>query len=117
LLCLDRAATGDAIVAALQILEEMVVSSVPLHALKTGMKKFPHRIVNVPVARRVDLSQVAAVEAARQSAQAILGSSGRIILRASGTELLFRVTVEGEDAAAVDQCATALAEVVRQAAL
>lgn len=117
ILCLDRAATGDAIVAALQILEEMVITTQPLHALKLGMKKFPHRIINVPVARRVDLSQVASVEAARETAQAMLGESGRIILRASGTELLFRVTVEGEDAAQVDLCASALADAVRAAAV
>lgn len=117
LLCLDRAATGDAIVAALQILEEMVTSSQPLAKLKSGMHKHPQLMINVPVSRRIDLSQTPLVESARLRAQMALGESGRIILRASGTELLFRVTVEGADLALVRSCAEDLAESVRISAM
>lgn len=116
LLCLDRAATGDAIVAALQILEVMVLAQLSLAELKQGMQKHPQLIVNVPVMRRVDLSDMPGVLAARLRAEQALGSTGRIILRASGTELLFRVTVEGADLETVSSCAHDLAAAVRLAA-
>ena len=55
IICLDRTTTGDGIVSALQVLAAMVKSGKTLHELKSGMKKYPQRMINVPVSGKVDL--------------------------------------------------------------
>jgi phosphoglucosamine mutase len=80
------------------------------------MQKFPQQIINVQVARRFDAAADKTLAAAIAKVEQELGKRGRVVLRASGTEPVIRVMVEGEDAQAVGRHAATLAEVVRAAA-
>ena len=115
LLCLDRTTTGDGLVSALQVLAAMKQTGRPLAELTAGMARFPQVMVNVRVKERIDPAKSPAIQAAVQRVEASLGDSGRVVLRASGTEPLIRVMVEGRDEPVVKRHAQELAEVVRQA--
>jgi len=115
LLCLDRTTTGDGLVSALQVLAVMKRSGRPLAELTAGMPRFPQVMVNVRVKERIDPRQSPAIRAAVERVEAALGTNGRVVLRASGTEPLIRVMVEGQEEPVVNRHAHELAEVVRQA--
>jgi len=115
IICLDRTTTGDGIVSALQVLAAMVKSGKSLHELKTGMKKYPQHMINVPVSGKVDLEKAAAVQQAVRSAEQRMAGRGRVLLRPSGTEPVVRVMVEGEDEQQVREEAEQLALVVAAA--
>lgn len=110
--CLDKTTTGDAIIAALQVLAAIVSSGKPLHELKKGMSKFPQRMINVKVGKKSDPMQNPDVAEAVEVAEARLAGRGRVLLRPSGTEPVIRVMVEGEDQALVQQLTEELAETV-----
>ncbi len=112
IICLDRTTTGDGIVSALQVLAAMVQSGKSLYELKTGMKKYPQRMINVPVSGKVDLENAHAVQQAVRSAEERMAGRGRVLLRPSGTEPVVRVMVEGEDEQQVHAEAEQLASVV-----
>ena len=114
IICLDITSTGDGIVAALQVLEAMLVAGQPLSALVGGMQRFPQHMVNVRLAERVDLSASPAVLSAVAATEARLNGEGRVLLRPSGTEPVIRVMVEGRQEAEVQALANELAEVVRR---
>lgn len=113
IVCLDKSSTGDAIVAALQVLKAIVESGKSLAELKSGMSKFPHRLINVRLAERVDVMSKASVQKAIADAEQQLAGQGRVLLRASGTEPVIRVMVEGQNAPLVQALAESLAETVR----
>ena len=115
IICLDRTTTGDGIVSALQVLAAMIKSGKSLHDLKAGMKKYPQRMINVPVTKKVNLDDSSVVQEAVKSAEQRLAGKGRVLLRPSGTEPLVRVMVEGEDAQQVSDEADQLASVVAEA--
>jgi phosphoglucosamine mutase len=115
IICLDRTTTGDGIVSALQVLAAMVKSGKTLHELKAGMNKYPQRMINVPVTKKVDLDSFPVVQDAVRSAEQRLAGRGRVLLRPSGTEPLVRVMVEGEDAEQVNEEADNLASIVAEA--
>jgi phosphoglucosamine mutase len=115
LLCLDRTTTGDGLVSALQVLAAMKRTGRRLAELTAGMARFPQVMVNVRVSERVDPARSPVIQAAVQRVEASLGEAGRVVLRASGTEPLIRVMVEGRDEPVVKRHAQELAEVVRQA--
>ena len=114
IICLDRTTTGDGIIAALQVLAEMHNSSKTLHELKAGMQKFPQVLVNVRTEKRINPDHSETIQKAVKSVEEKLGGEGRVLLRASGTEPLIRVMVEGRDHDTVTEFANELAEVVRQ---
>ncbi len=93
----------------------MIVSSgKSLAELTADVQKLPQVMINVPVSSRVsNLESSVAINESMKSVIEQLGSSGRVILRASGTEPLIRVTLEGVDEKQVHQLAEELAEVVR----
>ncbi|MBK1734257.1 phosphoglucosamine mutase [Halorhodospira abdelmalekii] len=113
IICLDRTTTGDGLVSALQVLEIMVTSGRALAELAAELELFPQRLVNVPLAKGVDVMAAPQLQAAVADAEAVLGEHGRILLRPSGTEPLLRVMVEGQDAEQVEQLAEQLAETAR----
>ncbi len=115
IICLDRTTTGDGIVAALQVLAEMQVSGKSLAELKSGMQKYPMELVNVRVAKKVDINKFDGIKKAVAAVEKKLGDNGRVLLRASGTEPLIRVMVEGVNAEEVVKYAHQLAEDVRNA--
>jgi phosphoglucosamine mutase len=116
LLCLDKTTTGDGLIVALQVLAVMKTTGKSLAELAAGMQKFPQQLVNVQVARRFDAGADPTIAAAIARIEEALGKRGRVVLRASGTEPVIRVMVEGEDAQAVGRHAATLADAVRTAA-
>jgi phosphoglucosamine mutase len=86
-----------------------------LAELASGMPQFPQVMVNVRVRERIDPRDSPAIQDAVRRVEAALGRTGRVVLRASGTEPLIRVMVEGEDEAMVARHANELAETVRGA--
>ena len=114
ILCLDRASTGDAIVSALQVLESLTRRGMTLEEALAGYQPLPQRTVNVPVRSGSPLSHPDVI-AAREQAEAELAGRGRLVLRASGTEPVIRVTVEADDAALMQGVLDALAAAVSAA--
>ena len=115
ILCLDQTTTGDGIISALQVLRAMVSSRLSLSEIKQGMKKMPQKMINVRLPRKVDVSNDASVLDAVAQAEEKMAGKGRVLLRASGTEPVIRVMVEGESAALVADVAQDIAAVVEQA--
>jgi len=116
IICLDRTTTGDGIVSALQVLAYLVTENTSLHEAKSGMKKFPQLMINVPLHGNADPMHSSAVQQSVVQAETRLEGRGRVLLRSSGTEPLIRVMVEGEDELLVSQLANEIAEQVEQAA-
>ena len=116
IICLDQTSTGDGIIAALQVLHEIVSAGQELHELKRGVTKYPQSLINVPVAQKWTLDDSQAVKQAITDVESDLGEGGRVLLRASGTEPLVRVMVEGIDKDRVETLAGQLAAVVSEAA-
>ena len=114
IICLDKTTTGDGIIAALQVIAEMQKTGLSLHDLKSGMQKYPQVLINVRTAQKVDLAHEGIQQAVRAVEQG-LGSEGRVLLRASGTEPLIRVMVEGRNQSDVENYAKQLANDVKQA--
>jgi phosphoglucosamine mutase len=112
IICLDRTTTGDGIVSALQVLAAMRERQRTLYELKKGMEKYPQLTINVPVTDKALVASNDAVSRAVQDAETELGARGRVLLRASGTEELVRVMVEGQNADDVRCIAENLASVV-----
>lgn len=115
IVCLQHTTTGDGIISALQVLSAMQHSGSSLHELKKGMQKFPQVLINVKLKPGSKPMEHALVQAAVAEAETELGDNGRVLLRASGTEPLIRVMVEGRDTAQVQRCAEIIAEAVRAA--
>ncbi len=116
LLCLDRASTGDAIVAALQVLEALRRRGQSLGQALAGYQPLPQQTINVRIAPGAKPLDAPAVQAARAEAEAALAGRGRLVLRPSGTEPVVRVTVEADDEALMQQVLDRLAGAVRAAA-
>lgn len=114
ILCLDRTSTGDGIVAALQVLTEMVQTGESLAQLTSAITKCPQHMINVGVGAGVVFSTEGEVGQAVQEVEARMGERGRVLLRPSGTEPLVRVMVEGEDYQEVVKEAEQLADLVEQ---
>jgi phosphoglucosamine mutase len=106
--------TGDGIISALQILCAMCETGNNLASLKNGFQKYPQILLNVPTNGSFDLNAPAVQDAVRATEQQ-LGKAGRVLLRASGTEPLVRIMVEGEQSKQVETLAKNLAQVVEQA--
>jgi len=116
IICLDRHTTGDGIVSALQVLAAIREEGKGLADLAGKLQLFPQKLINVRVTRGFDWQRDAAIARARADAERRLGERGRLLLRASGTEPLLRVMVEGEDEAEVVAIAAELAASVERAA-
>lgn len=113
IICLDANTTGDGIVAALKVLAVMAFTGRTLKELKEGMTKFPQMLINVPIANRANVIDHPNITSAVTKAESRLNGRGRVLLRASGTEALVRVMVEGQDSSVVELVAEELAEVVK----
>ncbi|MGI9200208.1 MAG: phosphoglucosamine mutase [Woeseiaceae bacterium] len=115
MLVLDQTTTGDGLVCALQMLAIMRQSGKKLSELAGGMAKYPQTMVNVRTQERFDPTESAVIQDAVVAAETELADAGRVVLRASGTEPLIRVMVEGEDREQVIALAERLAAVVEDA--
>ncbi|MDO9105715.1 MAG: phosphoglucosamine mutase [Methylovulum sp.] len=115
IICLDKTTTGDGIIAALQVIAEMQYSGKNLHELKAGMQKYPQVLINLKTHKKISLDSNTAIQAAVKATERKLGDQGRVLLRASGTEPLIRVMVEGEHKDLVQNYADQLADEVKKA--
>ncbi len=116
MIVLDRTTTGDGLICALQVLAVMKATGRALSALASGMPKYPQTMVNVRVDRKMNPEDSLAIRSAVSEAEEKLKDTGRIVLRASGTEPVIRVMVEGQDEEIVEDLANQLAKVVAKAA-
>lgn len=116
ILCLDKHTTGDGIISALQVLRALRETGETLETCTADLEAYPQVMINVPVSRGFTLDASSAVQTVVAGVEAELDGSGRVVLRASGTEPLIRVMVEGRDAALVRDLAETIAGSVRQAA-
>lgn len=108
----DHANTGDGLLTALQLLAEVKRSGQTLQELSRVMVRFPQVLINVKNVAKERLASSTAIAAAVKAAETELGSNGRVLLRASGTEPLVRVMVEAQSDAVAQNVATKLAQVV-----
>ncbi|MFZ9100136.1 MAG: phosphoglucosamine mutase [Candidatus Planktophila sp.] len=109
----EFANTGDGILTALQLAQEVVRTGQSLAQLAGAMKRFPQVLINVPNVAKDKLGDSLAISAAVAKAEATLGDSGRVLLRASGTEPLIRVMVEAASDNLAQEIAASLAETVK----
>jgi phosphoglucosamine mutase len=115
ILCLDKTTTGDGLISALQVLAIMKQSGAGLAELAAPMKKYPQVLLNVRVAKQSDPLTHPHVESVVKEVERRFNGRGRIVLRASGTEPVIRVMVEGFDAALVKKGARQIAAAVESA--
>lgn len=112
IICFDKTTTGDAIIAALQVLIAMWNEDKTLYQLKSTMTKLPQVLKNVRIKQKTDpMANDVVCEAVEEQSKRLSGQ-GRVLLRASGTEPLIRVMAEGTDAALVDSVVVELVDVV-----
>ena len=110
LLALDKHTTGDGLVSALQILQTCVRSGKTMAELLKDVTLFPQTLINVRLRPGQDWQSNARMKEEVQKAEAELGDTGRVLIRASGTEPLVRVMVEARDEAQANACAKRIAD-------
>ncbi|TAL98851.1 MAG: phosphoglucosamine mutase [Paraburkholderia sp.] len=115
ILSLDRHSTGDGIVSALLVLAAMQRSGKTLAELLDGVTLFPQKLINVRMKPDADWKGNEAIQQAIRAAEGALDGSGRVLIRASGTEPVLRVMVEARHERDAVQHAEAIANVVKQA--
>ncbi|MGH8751853.1 MAG: phosphoglucosamine mutase [Burkholderiales bacterium] len=116
IICLDKHTTGDGMVSALQVLHALRADGKNLAELAHDVELYPQMLVNVKVAKGFDFNGKKPVQAALTQAAADLGQDGRVLLRASGTEPVVRIMVEGQPQNKVQHWADTIAQAVREAA-
>lgn len=115
ILTLDKASTGDAIVAALQVLALVVETGKSLSQLLAGYTQLPQTLVNVQLSQRQDPFAHSELAARFAEAEQSLMGRGRLLIRQSGTEPVIRVMVESDDETECHTLANELAGAIRQA--
>ncbi|HVF27371.1 MAG TPA: phosphoglucosamine mutase [Pyrinomonadaceae bacterium] len=106
---------GDGMVTTINILRAMVESKRGLHELTEGFVRYPQVLVNVPVREKRPFTEMAEVNDRIRATESALGERGRLLLRYSGTELLARVMIEGEEQKKINDLATMLADDITRA--
>jgi phosphoglucosamine mutase len=107
------ATTGDGLLTALRILEISRQAGAGLDELTAGLQIYPQRLKNVPVRAKQALTGLPAVARAIEECERAFGSSGRVLVRFSGTEPLARVMVEGPDLARVEEFTDRIAAAIQ----
>ncbi|HKS11253.1 MAG TPA: phosphoglucosamine mutase [Pyrinomonadaceae bacterium] len=105
---------GDGMITALCLLRALRESSQTLTAATAGFQQYPQILVNVRVREKVPLDQIPAVDAAVRSVEERLSHKGRLLLRYSGTELLARVMIEGENQFEIEEYANRIADAIKE---
>ena len=115
IVCLARHTTGDGIISALQVMRALRETGATLREAVSGVTLYPQVLINVALKKHFDFSNHRGVKEAVAKAEQDLGAAGRVLLRASGTEPVIRVMVEGKQQARVKMLAESIAETVRAA--
>ena len=113
LLALDKHTTGDGLVSALQVLQACVRSGQGMAELLAGVELFPQVLLNVRLQPGQDWRANTLLARETAAVEAALNGSGRVLIRASGTEPLLRVMVEARDQTQASACAQRLADAAR----
>lgn len=116
ILHLRRASTGDGIVSALAVLEALARSGQSLADARAELDRLPQTTINLRVTNGEALLRLPQIQDALNTIRQELEGRGRVVLRASGTEPLIRVTIEAEDGDEVQRLARRLADVVESTA-
>jgi phosphoglucosamine mutase len=117
LLVLDKTTTGDGLISALQVLCVLVESNQSLAELVSDMPRFPQVLLNIRTGGGpINLDGSGPIRSAVEDAEGRLGANGRVLVRASGTEPVVRVMVEGEEESQVAGLAEELARRIEQVA-
>jgi phosphoglucosamine mutase len=115
ILTLDKHTSGDAIIAALQVLSALQQSGKTLTQMQAELILYPQVLINVTVKQKLNL-ETPQIQTAVKKAETELNGTGRVLLRASGTEPKIRVMVEGQDRTLVQKLAEEIVEAVKHAA-
>jgi phosphoglucosamine mutase len=115
LIFLEHNTTGDGILAALQVLAVMSKHDKPLSELSGIMESFPQVLKNVRTSSRLDLGRIPGLKKETARIESKLGSEGRLLIRASGTEPVIRVMVEGKDLGQIETMADELCDLISRA--
>lgn len=115
IVCSNVTTTGDGIISALQVLLAIKTLGVSLNKAKKGMQKLPQTMINVHMAKRIDINADETIQKAVAQIEGRLAGAGRVLLRPSGTEPVVRVMVEGQNKNQVKELALELASVVETA--
>lgn len=110
---LDHNTTGDGTLAALQTISVLIRNNTPLSEAKGIMKPLPQVLNNVRVREKIDLASIPSIRTSIEHARKELGNRGRVLVRYSGTEMLARVMVEGENYDKVKRFAADIAEQIQ----
>jgi phosphoglucosamine mutase len=110
LLALDKHTTGDGIVSALQVLSALKRSGKSLAECCSELKLYPQTLINKKVTPGFDWTKDGALVAEKEAVERELGESGRVLIRASGTEPLIRVMVEAKEAELAENMARRIAD-------
>ncbi len=113
LLALDKHTTGDGLISALQVLQTCVRAGKTMAELLSDVTLFPQTLLNVRLRPGADWQSNAALHAQTKAVEQELGQSGRVLIRASGTEPLVRVMVEARDPAQALRCAQSIADTLQ----
>ncbi|UUM21371.1 phosphoglucosamine mutase [Mycoavidus sp. SF9855] len=116
ILSLDRHTTGDGIVSGLLVLAALKRSGKTLAAILRDVQLFPQKLINIQLRPGSDWHSNHEIKAAIAHAEHALGATGRVLIRASGTEPVLRVMVEAAEATAAVHYAEAIADKVRSVA-
>jgi phosphoglucosamine mutase len=114
LLALDKHTTGDGLISALQVLQACVATGQTMAQLLSDVTLFPQVLINVRIAKDLKWQDNAQLAIALQDVETQLADTGRVLIRASGTEPLVRVMVEAQDPVLAQTCAEKLAATLRQ---
>jgi phosphoglucosamine mutase len=106
--------TGDGVLTALQVMQEVKRSGKSLGDLAAVMTRYPQVLLNIKDVKKERLSTSVVISEAVRAAEVELGDTGRVLIRISGTEPLVRVMVEAASDNVASAIATSLAEVVQQ---
>jgi phosphoglucosamine mutase len=109
LIFLDHMTTGDGMIAALQVLAQLLETGRPLSELASVMTSYPQVLVNIKVKHRYPLGELPTVQSMISDIEQKLGSEGRVLVRYSGTEAKARVMIEGPSTPVIEQYAQELA--------
>ena len=109
LLALDQHTTGDGLISALQVLQACVRSNKSMAQLLSAVSLFPQTLINVRIKPGADWQSNTALQKAIRDVENELGDTGRVLIRASGTEPLVRVMVEAKDVNQAKVCAQRIA--------
>ena len=112
LLALDKHTTGDGLISALQVLQAIVRSGKTMAELLAEVTLFPQILINVRLKPGQDWKASINLNSETSAVEAELGETGRLLIRASGTEPLVRVMVEARDAAQAQSCAQRIADTI-----